>query len=88
MQYTTSKVGKRAKAGQRDGTHPKRGSRSAPPALGGHHHQRHTRHDTPAPHFKNMFRFCPFLSPKIPRKHQAPPKIHLLLTLFAENLPR
>ena len=45
-----------------------------------HHHQRSTRRYTPAPYFKNMFRFCPFWSPKIPRKHQAPPKFHLLLT--------
>lgn len=32
---------------------------------------------------KNMFTFRPFRSPKIPRKHQAPPKNHLLLPLFA-----
>ena len=39
-------------------------------------------------HFKNILGFCPIWSPKIPRKHQAPPKNHLLLPFFAENLPR
>ena len=38
---------------------------------------------SPSPLFKNMFRFCPFLSPKFPRKHQSTPKIYSLLPLFA-----
>ena len=33
-------------------------------------------------------KFCPFWSPKIPRKHQSTPKKNSLLPLFAENLPR
>ena len=33
-------------------------------------------------------KFRPFLSPKIPRKHQSTPKNYSLLPCFAENLPR
>ena len=35
--------------GGRDGTHPKRGSRSAPPATSGHHHRPKERATTEAP---------------------------------------
>ena len=37
---------------------------------------------TKAPQIKNILVFRPLLSPKIPRKHQAPPKNHLLLPCF------
>ena len=40
------------------------------------------------PQTQNIFHFCPFWSPKIPRKHQSTPKKNSLLPLFAENLPR
>ena len=46
------------------------------------HHQRSTRHPTPAPYFKNILVFRPFRSPKIPRKHQSTPKIYSFLTYF------
>ena len=51
--------------------HAKRRAQPAPPA-----HHLH-------PHFKNILGFCPLLSPKIPRKHQATPENHLLLPRFA-----
>ena len=47
MHHKQSRKG--TKEGQRDGTHPKRGSRSAPPALGGHHHCHKWRATTEAP---------------------------------------
>ena len=34
-------------------------------------HGTHHRAPTLHPHFKNILGFCPLLSPKIPRKHQA-----------------
>ena len=73
MQCTTSKAGKRAKGMAKGRNTPKERGRSAPPAPSGHdetHHERSTRHCAPVPYFKNMFRFCPFLSPKIPIKHK------------------
>ena len=48
------------KAGKRHGTHHQRrgqATKAGSPAPSGHHHQRSTRHDTPAPLSKNMFRF-------------------------------
>ena len=70
------------KAGKRRGTRreSRTSHKSRPPAPRGHHRQRSTRRYTPAPYFKNMFRFCPFWSPKFPRKYQSTPKIHLFLT--------
>ena len=89
MHHKQSRKG--TKEGQRDGTHPKRGSRSAPPAPSGHHHRPKERATTEAPAILKIqiyLKFCRLLSPKIPRKHQSTPKIHLHLPLFAENLPR
>ena len=50
--------------------------------------QRESHNGSPAT-LKNQIylKFCPFWSPKFPRKHQAPPKNHLLLPLFTENSP-
>ena len=65
-----------------------------PPAPGGHAKRQASR---PPPHlfsfldFKNILVFRPFLSPKIPRKHQGTPKKNSFLPCFAlivENLPR
>ena len=47
MHHKQSRQG--TKEGQRDGTHPKRGSRSAPPATSGHHHRHKWRATTEAP---------------------------------------
>ena len=71
--------------GERDGTHPKRGSRSAPPALGGHHHRpkREPQRKPCNPQTQNIFHFCRFWSPIFPRKHQSTPKNYSLLPLFA-----
>ena len=59
------------------------------------HDERQARNAPPSTHFvptfQNIFDFRPFLSPKFPIKHQAPPKIYSLLPIFArlsENLPR
>ena len=35
------------------------------------------------PQNQNIFHFCPFWSPKFPRKHQSTPKKNSLLPLFA-----
>ena len=63
----------------------------APPAPSGHDHRPKERATTEAPailKIKIYLKFCPFWSPKFPRKHQAPPKIYSLLPPFAENSPR
>ena len=76
------------KADKRHGTHHQRTrantehSKSRHTYTSGHHHQRSTRHDTHTPHFKNMFRFRPFRSPRFPRKHQSTPKNYSFLTYF------
>ena len=69
------------------GTHHQR--RTTPeagtPATSGHHHRHKERATTEAPAIlKNQIylRFCPFRSPKFPRKHQSTPKKNSLLTCF------
>ena len=65
-----------------------------PPATSGHAKRQASDHISarfPSLDFKNIFRFCRLLSPKIPRKHQSTPKKCLLLPCFApfqaENSP-
>ena len=69
------------KADKRQGTHHERRGQARkpahlPPVDTSQGRQKATTCPHFAPTFQNMFRFRPFLSPKIPRKHQAPPKNH------------
>ena len=89
MHHKQSRKG--TKEGQRDGTHPKRGSRSAPPATQWTPPppQRESHNGSPCNLKTQIYlKFCPLLSPKFPRKHQSTPKKNSLLPCFAENLPR
>ena len=75
--------------GERDGTHTERKPETLeacttctqwtrPPP------QRESHNGSPATLENQIYlNFCRFWSPKIPRKHQTPPKNHLLLPLFA-----
>lgn len=86
MQCTTSKAGKRAKAGRKGRNTPKEKeqepttcTRWTPPPPP----QKRMKAAPRKPQTQNIFHFCRFWSPKFPRKHQSTPKKNSLLPLFA-----